>query len=147
MPELNLMQAAIAMRLEVEILAYATERTVGTFVLDVAGYHGNVTGDHRPLFVPDAEIHLALEHPNNLLVRMLMSSRMGACFHFPPDDHSLLASENTAFDFIGDTLPRQFRKCAEARYNRHPASAHMAPRRSLAASRSQILMAISVFNR
>jgi hypothetical protein len=44
---------------------------------------------------------------------------MGTRFHFPPYYHPLLARQYTAFDFIGDALPRQFRKCAEARYYSH----------------------------
>jgi hypothetical protein len=50
---------------------------------------------------------------------MLMSRRTRTCFHFPPNNHSLPSCEDAAFDFIGDPLPRQFRKCAEARYHWH----------------------------
>jgi hypothetical protein len=89
-------------------------RPAASFVLDVTGYHRNVARDHGSPIVPDAEVHFALEHPNDLLVRMLMSSRMGAGFRFPPRDHPLLAGEDAALDFVGNTLPRQLRKRAEA---------------------------------
>jgi hypothetical protein len=72
------------------------------------------TIDHRPPIAPYAKIHPALEHPNDLLVRMLMRSGMCACVHFPPHDHSLFPGKDTPFNFIDDALPRQSRKCAEA---------------------------------
>ena len=90
-----------------------------SFVLGVAGYHRNVARDHRLSVISDAEIHLALEHPNDLLMRMPMSGGVRTCFHFPPYNHSLLPCQDTALDFVGYTLPRQLRKCAEARHNRH----------------------------
>ena len=37
-----------------------------------------------------------------------MSGGVRPCFHFPPYNHSLLPCEDTAFDFIGHTFPRQF---------------------------------------
>jgi hypothetical protein len=86
-----------------------------SFVLNVTGYHRNVARDHGSPIVPDPEVHFAIEHPNDLLMRMPMSSRMGAGFHFPPYNHSLLPCEETAFDFVGHTLPRQLRECAKAR--------------------------------
>ena len=52
------------------------------------------------------------------LVRFgLASTRRRVCSHF--SYHPLPSSEDAAFYFIGDPLPRQFGKCAEARYNRH----------------------------
>src|SRR5262249_14374725 len=88
-------------------------------VLGVAGYYSNITRDHGPSLVADAEVHFALQYPSNLLVRMLMSCGMRASFHFPPNNHPLPSREDTAFDFIGHTLPRQLRKCAKTRHNRH----------------------------
>jgi hypothetical protein len=35
---------------------------------NVAQYHSNITRNHGPSVVPDAEIHFALQHPNNLLM-------------------------------------------------------------------------------
>src|SRR5215470_16673704 len=79
-----------------------------TFVLDVAGNNCDIPREHRTPLVADAEVHLALEHPNDLLVRMLMRTSLRARLDFPPHDHSLLARKNAALDFVVDTLPRQF---------------------------------------
>ena len=49
-----------------------------SFVLDVAGNHCNIARDHRPPIAPDAKIHPASKHPNNLLVRMLTRSFPGS---------------------------------------------------------------------
>src|SRR5262249_18416407 len=56
------------------------------FVLDVAGNNGNIAPDHRTPLVAEAKIHLALEHPNDLLVRMLMRTSMRPRLDFPPHD-------------------------------------------------------------
>src|SRR5262245_23350849 len=69
-----------------------------TFVLDVAGNNGNIAPDHRTPLVAEAEIHLALEHPNDLLVRMMMRTSMRPRLYFPSHDHSLLASKTAALD-------------------------------------------------
>src|SRR6202035_1166315 len=90
-----------------------------TFVVDVARNHSNIARDHRSLIVPDAKIHPPLEHPNNLLVRMLVRRGMCARLHFPPHDHSLLAGNDTPLNFISDALPLQSCKLAEARHHRH----------------------------
>jgi hypothetical protein len=66
-----------------------------TFVLDVAGNHCNIARNHRSPITPNAKIHPTLEHPNNLLVRVPVRSGMCARLHFPPDDHSLLAGNDT----------------------------------------------------
>jgi hypothetical protein len=47
-----------------------------TFVLYVAENNCNITRDHRTPIVPDAKIHSTIEHPNNLLVGMLVRSGM-----------------------------------------------------------------------
>src|SRR5947209_4785567 len=90
-----------------------------TFVLDVAGNNCNIAPDHRTPLAADAEIHLALEHPNDLLVRMLMRTGMRARLDFPPHDHSMLPRKDATLNFISDTLPRQFRKRAEPGHHRH----------------------------
>src|SRR5262245_66569523 len=58
-----------------------------TFVLDVAGNNGNIAPDHRTPLVAEAEIHLAIEHPNDLLVRMMIESRMRTSHDFPHHYH------------------------------------------------------------
>src|SRR5262249_44701467 len=90
-----------------------------TFVLGIAGNNCNIAPDHRTPFVADAEIHFALEHPNDLLVRMLMRTSVRARLDFPPHDHSVLARKNAALNFVIDTLPRQFLERAEPRHQRH----------------------------
>src|SRR5262245_37124072 len=90
-----------------------------TFVLGVAGNNCNIARDHRTPRVADAEIHLALEHPNDLLVRMLMRAGMRARLDFPPHDHSMLSRKNAALNSVSDTLPRQFLKRAEPRHHGH----------------------------
>jgi hypothetical protein len=43
-----------------------------------------------------AEIHPALEHPNDLFVLMLMCGSMCARLDFPPHGHAMLASKDAA---------------------------------------------------
>src|SRR5262245_19138681 len=90
-----------------------------TFVLDVAGNNRNIAPDHRTPFVADAEIHLALEHPNDLLVRMPMRAGVRARLDSPPHDHSMLARNNAVLNFVSDALPRQFLERPEPRHQRH----------------------------
>src|ERR1700722_268842 len=86
-----------------------------TFVLDVAGNYCNIARDHRLPIVPDAKIHPTFEHPNNLLVWVLVRSGMCTGFHLPPHDHALFTGKHTPLNFIGDALPRQSSKCAKTR--------------------------------
>ena len=88
-------------------------------MLDIARYHRDIAGDHRPTLSPYTEIQLASEHPNNLLVRMLMSRGMCARFHFPPHDHFMASREYAPLNFFGETLQRQFCKRPEPRDNWH----------------------------
>jgi hypothetical protein len=78
-----------------------------TLMLDVARNYRNITPDHRPPIVSDAEVHPTVEHPNNLLVRMLVRSGMCARLHFPPHDYALFPGKHTPLNFIGDALPRR----------------------------------------
>src|SRR5215471_5158739 len=89
------------------------------FVLGAAGNDCDIARDHRTPLVAHAEIHLALEHPNDLLVRVLMRAGMRARLDFPPHDHSMLARKNAALDFVIDTLPRQLLERAEPRHRGH----------------------------
>src|SRR6516165_6675852 len=105
-----------------------------TFVLGAAGNDCDIARVHRTLLVADAEIHLALEHPNDLLVRMLMRARMRARLDFPPHDHSMLAGKNAALDFVIDALPRQLLERAEPRHRGHDCFPSVAlPRNIIAA--------------
>src|SRR5262249_48096274 len=85
------------------------------FVPGPAGNDCDIARDHRTPLVAHAEIHLALEHPNDLLVRVLMRAGMRARLDFPPHDHSMLARKNAALDLVIDTLPRQLLERAEPR--------------------------------
>ena len=77
-----------------------------TLMLGVARNDRNITRDHRAPIVPDPKIHPTLEHPNDLLVRMLVRSGLCAGLHFPPHDHALFPGKHTPLNFIGDTPPR-----------------------------------------
>jgi len=50
---------------------------------------------------------------------MLMRTGMRARLDFPPHDHSTLARENAALDFVVDTLPRQLLERAEPGHHGH----------------------------
>jgi hypothetical protein len=88
-----------------------------TFVLDVAGITATSPPTIDRLSFLTRKIHPAIEHPNNLLVGMLVRSGMYTRLHFPPHDHALF--KDTPLNFIGDALPRQSRERAEARHYRH----------------------------
>src|SRR5262245_1760254 len=90
-----------------------------TFVLGVAGNNCNIARGHRTPLLADAEIHRALEHSNDLLVRMPMRTGVRARLDFPPHDHSMLPRKNASLNFVGDALPRQFLKRAEPRHHGH----------------------------
>jgi hypothetical protein len=59
-----------------------------------------------PLFVAEAELHLAFEHPYDLLICMTVRLDMDAGPNAPPNDHPLVAGENAAADFFGNRLLR-----------------------------------------
>src|SRR5205807_7273746 len=76
-----------------------------------------------------AELHAALEHPHDLLVRMLMRLDVHARRDAPPHDHALLAGHDPARDLVGDALLGNRRKRTEAGEFRHevPSPAVHAP--------------------
>jgi hypothetical protein len=59
-----------------------------------------------PLFAAEAELHLALEHPNDLLICVTVRLDMDPGPDTPPYDHPLVAGENAAADFFADLLTR-----------------------------------------
>ena len=59
-----------------------------------------------PLFAPEAELHLALEHPHDLFICMIVRLNMDAGPDAPPYDHSLITGENAAADLFADLLLR-----------------------------------------
>jgi hypothetical protein len=59
-----------------------------------------------PLFAAEAELHLALEHPNDLLICVTVRLDMDAGPDAPPYDHPLVAGKNAAADFFADLLLR-----------------------------------------
>ena len=58
------------------------------------------------LFAADAKFHLALEHPHDLLIRVIVRPDMNAGRDAPPYDHPLVAGENAAADLFADLLLR-----------------------------------------
>src|SRR6266567_1941252 len=66
----------------------------------------NVTLAADPLFVAEAELHFALEHPRDLLICVTVRLDMDASPDAPPYDHPLVAGENAAADFFADLLLR-----------------------------------------
>jgi hypothetical protein len=59
-----------------------------------------------PLFAAEAELHLALEHPNDLLICVTVRLDMDPGPDTPPYDHPLVAGENAAADLLLDLLLR-----------------------------------------
>ena len=57
-----------------------------------------------PLFASEAELHLALEHPHDLLICVAVRLDMDAGPNAPPHDHPLVAGENAAADLVADLL-------------------------------------------
>src|SRR5262245_16272150 len=66
----------------------------------------DITWAADPLFGAEAELHLSLEHPHNLLVCMTVRLNMDASLDAPPYEHSLITGENAAADLFADLLPR-----------------------------------------
>jgi hypothetical protein len=59
-----------------------------------------------PLFVAEAELHIALEQPNDLFICMTVRLNMDAGSDAPPYDHPLVTGENAAADLFADLLLR-----------------------------------------
>ena len=59
-----------------------------------------------PLFGAEAELHLALEHPNDLLICVTVRLHMDASPDAPPYDHPLVAGENATADLLANLLLR-----------------------------------------
>jgi hypothetical protein len=62
-------------------------------------------GPH-PLLAAEAEIHLALEQPHDLLICVAVRLDMDTAPNAPPDEHSLITGENAAADFFADLFLR-----------------------------------------
>jgi hypothetical protein len=60
----------------------------------------NVALAADPLFAAEAELHLALEHPHDLLICVTVRLDMDAGSDAPPYDHPLITGENAAGDLI-----------------------------------------------
>jgi len=89
------------------------------FVLDAARNQAQVAGTTDPLVAAEAKLHLALEHPEDLLVRMLVSGRVRACLHRPPHDHFLVAGQDAARDLVRNLLLREICEGVIALHARH----------------------------
>src|ERR1700731_4033242 len=72
-----------------------------------------------PLFAAEGELHLSLEHPNDLLIGVTVRLDMDTGPDTPPYDHPLLAGEDAAADLFTELLLGQGGKRTEARLFRH----------------------------
>jgi hypothetical protein len=59
-----------------------------------------------PLFAAEAELHLSLEHPDDLLIGVTVRLDMDASPNAPPYDHPLVTRENAAADLFANLLLR-----------------------------------------
>src|SRR5262245_7963602 len=59
-----------------------------------------------PLFAAEAKLHLAFEHPHDLLICVTVRLDMDASPDAPPYEHSLITGENAAADLFADLLLR-----------------------------------------
>src|SRR5262249_5609598 len=96
---------------EQEVVAWRSEEIdhLGVFaepclVLGASRNDHDVAGAADPLFAAEAELHLALEHPHDLLICVTVRLDIDARPDAPPDDHPLVAGENTAADLCADSL-------------------------------------------
>src|SRR4029453_9382429 len=74
------------------------------FVRGVPGDHPAVPGPAGSLLAVEVELHTAGDHPEDLLVRMLVARGMGARLHLPEHDHALVAHHDAAGDLVADLL-------------------------------------------
>src|SRR5262245_36247901 len=58
------------------------------------------------LFAAEAKLHLAFEHPHDLLICVSVRLNMDASPDAPPYEHSLITGENAAADLFADLLLR-----------------------------------------
>ena len=65
---------------------------------------GHIALVAEPLFAAEPELHLALEHPHDLLICVAVRLDMNAGPDAPPYDHPLVAGENAAADLFADLL-------------------------------------------
>ena len=57
-----------------------------------------------PLFAAEAELHLSLEHPDDLLIGVTVRLDMDTGPDAPPYDHPLVAGEDAAADLFAELL-------------------------------------------
>src|SRR5262249_24261703 len=72
-----------------------------------------------PLFAAEAELHLALEHPHDLLIWVTVRLDMDASLDARPYDHPMVARENAAANLFADLLLRERGERTEAYQCRH----------------------------
>src|SRR5664280_2203084 len=81
-------------------------------------------GAHAAALITDAEVHLSIEQPYDLLVRMLVGRRMRAGLDLPPHHHALFARQYPAADLLGDALFRQRRELLKTEQDGHATSVY-----------------------
>jgi len=64
--------------------------------------HARIAARTDPLFAAEPELHLALEHPHDLLICVTVRLDMNAGPDAPPYNHPLVAGENAPADLFTD---------------------------------------------
>src|SRR6516162_10406649 len=75
-------------------------------VLSTSRNDHDVARPADPLFASKVKLHLALEHPHDLLIWVTVRLDMDAGPDAPPYDHPLITRENAAADLFADQLVR-----------------------------------------
>jgi len=75
-------------------------------VLDISRNDHDVAPPANPLFGAEPELHLAREHPYDLLIDVTMRLDMDTGPDAPPYDHPFIAEENAAANLLANLLLR-----------------------------------------
>src|SRR5215831_987309 len=74
------------------------------FVRRVPGHDPAVARPAGALLAVEVELHPSRDHPEDLLVWMLMAGRVGPRLHAPEDDHALVPDHDATGDLVADLL-------------------------------------------
>src|SRR5262249_46924084 len=83
-------------------------------LLDPPGGHADLAPAAHPALLAPAEIPLSPDHPEDLLVRMLVGAGVSAFLVAPPHDHAALAGDDAPRDLGVDALGLDGLQRAEA---------------------------------
>src|SRR4030095_7846497 len=70
----------------------------------IAGEDPAIARAAHALVTVEVELHPARDHPEDLLVRMLVARGMRPRLHVPEDDHALVPHHDAAGDLFADLL-------------------------------------------